>query len=343
MSNGVVAEQRHYPSANQTLIEVGTEQYNENYTSLAGLEGVHVITKYVLDSAKKFELNDMKTDLVAQIKERLNSAGLRMLNEKELEKTPGQPTLSFYPAYSGGEIDAIKSKSAPATGNPVVVNAGKSAEHDCCRSSIWASFQQSASILRAPNKHYQFATWGIGDDTDDCENRGAWTYNAVLNVIDKFTADYIKAQSENGVATKPKLVSNAGEAPTGCDQVWLVNLDVFQTNQTRINESAKPILEKLASTASLCKGYSYTIETHADQRADSNYNKILSEARAYAIKDFLVSLNISHDRLETVAFGESRPLSSGTSEKDHAINRRVVIVPKLGKTRTLASVPDDNL
>jgi len=339
----VEAEPRHYPRANQDPLIVGTEEFNENYISLAGLEGVHVITEYVIKSAEKYELNDMKSDLVTQIEERLNAAGLRMLSKEELENTPGQPTLSFFPAYAGKEIDAMNSKSAANTGNPVVSNyADKADGNDCCRSSIWASFQQSASILRDPNKQYKFATWGEGDDTDDCDNRGAWTYNAVLKVIDNFASDYEKAQKEISAAAQPKLVSNADEAPNGCDQAWLINLNVFQTNETRISKAVKPILNQLALRAAQCEGYHYVIETHADQRADANYNKILSEARAYAIKDYLVGKNISHNRLETVAFGESRPLSSGTTEQDHAVNRRVVIIPQFGKRNILAGLPDDH-
>jgi len=341
LATAVSAEQRHYPSADQSSVVIGSEQYDENYTSLAGLEGVHVVSKYVLDSAKKYELTDMKPDLVEQIKQRLNRVGLRMLSETDLEKTPGLPTLTFFPSYSGNDIAAIKSKTeepgaestdASDTTNETLSEQEEIAAHDCCRSSIWASFQQSSTILRAPNKHYKFATWGLGEDTDDCENRGAWTYEAVLKVVDKFVADFSKAQSESGTEIKPKLVSAVADAPKSCDQAWLVNLDVFKTNQTNINEAVKPILNELAVTASLCVGYRYTIETHADQRADSNYNRLLSEARGMAIKDYLISREVSYDRLKTVAFGESKPLSTGTSEQDHAVNRRVTIIPHLGES-----------
>jgi len=329
LCSGAVADQRFYPGADQTPLMVGTEEYEENYTSLAGLEGVHVISKYVLDSAKKYQLTDMKTDLVQQIEQRLNAAGLRMLSEKEIEKTPGQPTLSLYPSYSGNEINAIKAKSTADAKAPEANAKATEAEHDCCRSSIWASFQQSSSILRAPDKQYKFATWGMGEDTDDCDNRGVWTYDAVLKVVDKFVSDYKKAQSEVEIDIKPKLVSKVGDAPSDCAQTWLVNLDVFETNQTHINDDVKPILNQLAATASRCEQYSYVIETHADQRADANYNRALSEARAYAIKDYLVNKKVAYERLDTVAFGESQPLTSGTTEKDHAINRRVVIIPVL--------------
>jgi len=321
-STAVSAETRYYPPGPSNPIPVGSEEFQENYASLAGLEGVRVVTTYVFGSAKKYKLNDMKTDLVPQIRSRLEKVGLRMLSEEEIKSTPGQPTLTFFPAYTGADIDAIKAKTAKK--DDVAAKASKKPEHDCCRSSIWASFQQSSSILRAPNSQFRFSTWGSGEDTDACDNRGEWTYNAVLQTIDKFVDDYKKAQNER----KPKLVSNATDVPENCAQAWLMNLNVFETNKTSINEAVKPILDELAETANRCEKYSYLIETHADKRADAAYNKVLSEARAHAIKDYLLRKNISYGRLKTVAFGESKPLSSGDSEEDHAVNRRVVIIPQ---------------
>jgi len=322
LSSSAMAEKRYYPITSPDPLEVGTEEFSENYASLAGLEGVRVVTSFVFGSAKKYKLKDMKTDLVPQIRERLHAVGLRMLSEEELKSTPGQPTLTFFPAYTGDDIDAIKNAALPK--DQVKSTTKKDDEHDCCRSSIWASFQQSSSILRDPNRQYRFATWGSGEDTDDCEGRGEWTYNAVLKTIDKFIEDYKKAQSER----KPMLVSNATEVPENCSQAWLMNLNVFETNKTAISAAVKPILDQLAETATRCERYSYLIETHADKRADEAYNKILSEARAHAIKDYLLRKNVSYGRLKTVAYGESKPLSDGNTEQDHAVNRRVVIIPQ---------------
>lgn len=324
-SSTAIAETRYYPGAT-TPLAVGAEEFQENYASLAGLEGVHVVTEYIFGSAKKYELTDMGKDLIPQIRSKLQKAGLRMLSEEESKSTPGQPTLTFYPAYSGADIDVIKARSS--TNNTVAKASNKKVsnkkEHDCCRSSIWASFQQSSATLRDPNSQFLFATWGIGEDTDHCDNRGKWTYDAVLRTIDKFVDDYKKAESER----KPKLVTTATDVPDNCSQAWLMNLMVFDTDKTSINESVKPILDELANTAVRCERYSYVIETHADTRADAAYNKILSEARAHAIKDYLLSKNVNYKRLITIAFGESKPIATGNTEQDHAVNRRVVIIPK---------------
>jgi len=315
------AETRFYPTGSPSPLAVGSEEFQKNYASLAGLEGVHVVTSFVEGSAKKHRLNDMKTDLVPQIRSRLENVGLRMLSEDEVKTVPGQPTLTFFPAYSGADIDRILAELNPtaAAAKPI-----KETAVDCCRSSTWASFQQSSTILRDPNSQYRLSTWGSGEDTDRCENRGEWTYNAVLKTIDKFTDDYQKAQNERS----PKLVTNADDVPDNCAQAWLMNLTVFETNKTTISESVKPILDQLAETALRCESYSYLIETHADKRADAAYNKVLSEARAHVIKDYLLGKDISYTRLKTIAFGESKPLSDGNTEQDHAVNRRVVIIPQ---------------
>ncbi len=315
------AEARYYPAGAPQPLQVGGEEFMENYASLAGLEGVRVETKFVFSSAKKYKLNDMPTDLVPQIRERLDAVGLRMLSEEELKTTPGQPVLTIYPAYTGGEIDKINAALQPEDSEEHSKKDDDS--HLCCRSSIWASFQQSSAILRDPDTQFRFSTWGAGDDTEDCENRGQWTYDAVLATIDLFIADYTKAQDER----QPKLVATAEDVPEACSQTWLMNLSVFDTDKTVITESVKPILDQLAETAERCENYSYTIETHADKRADEAYNKVLSEARAHAIKDYLLQRNVAYNRLKTIAFGESRPLTDGDTEADHAVNRRVVIIP----------------
>lgn len=83
----------------------------------------------------------------------------------------------------------------------------------------------------------------------------------------------------------------------------------------------------MTTVAERCNTYSYIIETHADQRADSSYNKLLTEARARSIKDYLLSKGMPYDRLKMRPLGESAPITLGSSETDHAKNRRVIIKP----------------
>ncbi len=66
-----------------------------------------------------------------------------------------------------------------------------------------------------------------------------------------------------------------------------------------------------------------TIEVggHTDTRGSEEYNQVLSEKRAEAVKNELIHNGLSPQRIQAVGYGESRPISS-----DHAMNRRVEII-----------------
>lgn len=72
------------------------------------------------------------------------------------------------------------------------------------------------------------------------------------------------------------------------------------------------------------------IGAHADAQGTHQYNQTLSENRAKATRDFLLSKGINSKRIEWVGFGEELILnecSNGVecSEEDHSKNRRAEI------------------
>ena len=64
------------------------------------------------------------------------------------------------------------------------------------------------------------------------------------------------------------------------------------------------------------------IEGNCDERGTNEYNLALGERRANSAAKFLVSLGISPDRLETISYGEERPLALGSGEGAWSQNRR---------------------
>jgi peptidoglycan-associated lipoprotein len=52
------------------------------------------------------------------------------------------------------------------------------------------------------------------------------------------------------------------------------------------------------------------------------YNVALGQRRAESTKNFLVFLGISADRLNTISYGEERPIDVGQNEASWAKNRR---------------------
>jgi len=64
------------------------------------------------------------------------------------------------------------------------------------------------------------------------------------------------------------------------------------------------------------------IEGNCDERGTNEYNLALGERRANSAAKFLISLGISPDRVETISYGEERPLALGYGGGAWAQNRR---------------------
>ncbi len=65
------------------------------------------------------------------------------------------------------------------------------------------------------------------------------------------------------------------------------------------------------------------VRGHTDGRGSSDYNQRLSENRAKAVVDYLISKGIDSHRLQYKGFGKSQPIDSNTSDEGRARNRRV--------------------
>jgi len=64
------------------------------------------------------------------------------------------------------------------------------------------------------------------------------------------------------------------------------------------------------------------ISGHCDERGSDEYNLALGNRRATAAKQYLVSHGIDASRVETVSYGEERPIDPGHNEEAWAKNRR---------------------
>ena len=56
------------------------------------------------------------------------------------------------------------------------------------------------------------------------------------------------------------------------------------------------------------------LEGHTDERGTREYNLALGERRANAVRDYMVANGISSLRIETVSYGEERPVAYGSGE-----------------------------
>ena len=100
----------------------------------------------------------------------------------------------------------------------------------------------------------------------------------------------------------------------------------FDFNKSDIRGDARANLTK---TAEFLRSYSQvrvTIEGHCDERGSTEYNIGLGERRAQAAKNYLISLGISTDRMDTVSWGKERPFCTEHDEACWQQNRRAHFV-----------------
>jgi outer membrane protein OmpA-like peptidoglycan-associated protein len=83
-------------------------------------------------------------------------------------------------------------------------------------------------------------------------------------------------------------------------------------------------LNKLLTMMQQNAGMNVEISGHTDAVGSKSLNKTLSQARANAVKNFLVSKGIDTRRVKAVGYGEERPLASNDDEEEgREYNRRV--------------------
>ncbi|NIV95473.1 OmpA family protein, partial [candidate division KSB1 bacterium] len=78
----------------------------------------------------------------------------------------------------------------------------------------------------------------------------------------------------------------------------------FAFDSALLSEQAQQILSSKADYLRTHSEVMVTVEGHCDERGTDAYNIALGERRAEAVKNFLVDLGISANRLNTISYGE---------------------------------------
>ncbi|MDP2325700.1 MAG: OmpA family protein, partial [Gammaproteobacteria bacterium] len=102
---------------------------------------------------------------------------------------------------------------------------------------------------------------------------------------------------------------------------------LFEFGKSELLPQAQAALLDAAGRIATFKGAAVTIEGHTDNVGAADYNARLSQARAEAVRTFLVSRPELKGRAITAqGFGATRPAAGNITEEDRQKNRRVEIV-----------------
>lgn len=113
---------------------------------------------------------------------------------------------------------------------------------------------------------------------------------------------------------------------------------VFDTNQSIIKPEFKGEVAKIADLAKANGNSFITIEGHTDASGNPAKNKALSQARATAVMNMLMSdYGVEASRVTAVGYGSSKPVASNTTAEGKAQNRRVIAVLTAEKVSTVTT------
>jgi peptidoglycan-associated lipoprotein len=176
-------------------------------------------------------------------------------------------------------------------------------------------------------------TWNSTDATElsIAPEVGAVTAQGSTKVSPADSTTYtITASGPGGSASATASVSvNAPPAPTptpqpSMDELWLkeVRDAYFDLDKADIRADARAALSKTADFLKAYPQLKVAIEGHCDERGSTEYNLSLGDRRASAVKQYLVSLGVTADRVSTVSYGKEKPFCMESNESCWQQNRR---------------------
>jgi OOP family OmpA-OmpF porin len=97
----------------------------------------------------------------------------------------------------------------------------------------------------------------------------------------------------------------------------------FETGKSTLKGESFAVLDQIVDIMAQYPSYRLRISGHTDSVGDDQANQVLSEERAKACYQYLVSKGVSPARLAFFGYGETRPIADNRTAQGRSLNRRV--------------------
>ena len=122
-------------------------------------------------------------------------------------------------------------------------------------------------------------------------------------------------------AEAPTVPSRGAGVPTAAE---VAHTDVyFDFKSARLRADAVRVLQQTAAVVDRTGAWVVLVQGHADRQGPAEYNKVLAQRRAEAVKQFLVELGVPDASVKVVTVGQDGALCDDPSTECQQINRRV--------------------
>jgi len=136
------------------------------------------------------------------------------------------------------------------------------------------------------------------------------------------------ADDANAVREKLRMQLNAVLATSETARGLIVNMSdvLFDFNKYTLKPGTQISLAKVAGILEAYPGLRVQVEGYTDSVGSDEYNMKLSNDRAGAVRDFLVSQGVQPGNITAQGFGKSNPVADNSTAAGRAQNRRVNLV-----------------
>ncbi|WP_182406134.1 OmpA family protein [Psychrobacter sp. GP33] len=134
-----------------------------------------------------------------------------------------------------------------------------------------------------------------------------------------------QSEIDNSMTAAETAMNNLGEQPSPRDVARALSLQVvnFAVDEAVIPDENKRLLDRAVALMKQVPDMKLMIIGHTDKTADAAYNMKLSQERAQAMKDYMVSQGADSAKLMTKGMGETDPIADNSTEQGRFRNRRI--------------------
>ncbi len=164
---------------------------------------------------------------------------------------------------------------------------------------------------------------GVSDTMDQCPDQaGAGTPSGCPDTDSDGIHDGIdKCPTEKGLAENKGCPAIEEEVKEVLDLA--MRAVQFETGSANILTKSYPVLDQIADILTRYPAYSLRITGHTDNVGDAKKNQELSESRAAACYEYLLSKGAKASKMTFAGFGQDYPIAPNSSAAGRSLNRRV--------------------
>lgn len=167
---------------------------------------------------------------------------------------------------------------------------------------------------------------GVYDDSDRCPRTPAGTEVDVRGCALDSDGDGVADYKDNCPNTPAGVKVDLSGCPIKDELVLTVDRLDFDFDSAELDAESKAALDAAVDVIRSHSAVKMDVVGYTDSVGSDAYNQTLSERRAKAAVDYLVSRGVGADHLRSVGRGEADPVASNDSEDGRARNRRVELI-----------------